>query len=131
MTLYELLKQLMVKLYLVVMIKQQLIVTRKQLSVLMNNNQPVHNVIGESHFNSCYIQCYFYVLECFTCELLEGPSQDLLGHYTLQIFVNRIHVVSNNNPAKWVWLLTNLYSYKLDQEEVGGATYVTIQISNR
>ena len=71
----------------------------------------------------------YVILECFSCELLEGPSQNLLGHYTLQIFVDQIRVISNN--AKWVWLLTELYSYKLDQEEVGGATYVTIQISNR
>lgn len=72
----------------------------------------------------------FCILECFSCELLKGPSQDLLGHYTLQIFVDKIHVISSNN-VKWVWLLTEIYSYMLDQEELGRATFVTIQVAKR
>ena len=48
-TLYQLLQQLMMKLYLVVMIKQQLVVTRKQLSTIMNHSQELHNAIGKLH----------------------------------------------------------------------------------
>ena len=68
-------------------------------------------------------------LEYFSCELLEGPSQDFLGQYTLEIFLDQIHI--NGNTVKWVWPLTELYSYKLDQDDVGGAAYVTIETSNR
>ena len=71
----------------------------------------------------------YVLLEYFSCELLEGPSQDLLGYYTVQFFVDRIHVIGSD--MKWAWLLTEIYRYKLDQEEVGGATYVTIETSNR
>ena len=61
---------------------------------------------------------------------MEGPSDDLLGHqYTLKVFVDQVHVVSNHTSKKWVWLLTELYSYTLDQEEVGGPAYVTIQVA--
>ena len=73
---------------------------------------------------------FFCILEFFSCELLKGPSEDLLGHYTLQLFVDQIHVINSNN-VKRVWLLAEIYSYMLDQEESGGATYVTIQVAKR
>ena len=69
------------------------------------------------------------MLECFSCKLVEGPSQDLLGLYTIQIFADQIRIIGNS--VKLAWLLTELYSYKLDQEDMGGAMYVTIETSNR
>jgi len=128
--LYQLLQQLMIKLHLTIMVKQQLIITQTQLSALMKNNLLNNDVIGE-HINTCCSHLQMNVtLECFTCKLLEGPSDDLIGHhYTLKIFVDQVHVMSNHTHNKWVWLLTELYSYTLDQEEVDGMAYVTIQVA--